>query len=274
MMPRTLLLGIILVWLSLRAYADEPPGDLLTSASARAALAGTLRATLVEQMPVVLHEDNKNWGQQKQVSKPGKLIRKLEGKEPQYTWKNDGLWRRTLVTAPNLRDTLVFDLRDFNRPENGRLLFTAFLSFDGRAEMEQQQWEDGLRIYSTSVRARFRLHLALYCELTMRLENSGGLLPDAVIRLRVVKSDLKLDNVVVEHIAGVGGDLAQILGDGIRGSLKQWRPSLETRLVEKANRALVKAGDTKEVRLGFGALAGGKDPLSAVPLPGLPAKKP
>jgi hypothetical protein len=39
-----------------------------------------------------------------------------------------------------------------------------------------------------------------------------------------------------------------------RANLHIWRPSLEHRLIDKANAAIVKAGDTKEVRLGIGKL--------------------
>ena len=40
--------------------------------------------------------------------------------------------------------------------------------------------------------------------------------------------------------------------------VKQMRPSLEKDMLEKANRAIVKAGDTKEVKLGLGKLFDGK----------------
>jgi hypothetical protein len=62
----------------------------------------------------------------------------------------------------------------------------------------------------------------------------------------------------VEHIAGVGGEAAKLLGDAARSSMKHWHPSFERRLIEKANEAVVKAGDTKEVRLGLTGLLGKK----------------
>jgi hypothetical protein len=86
-----------------------------------------------------------------------------------------------------------------------------------------------------------------------------GLLPDAVFRLRVVESDLGYDNLVVEHTAGVGGEAAKVLGDAFIGGVRLWKPSLERRLLAKANEAIVKAADTKEVRLGVTSLIGKKE---------------
>jgi hypothetical protein len=64
---------------------------------------------------------------------------------------------------------------------------------------------------------------------------------------------------VVEHIAGLGGEAAKLLGDAARGSIKQWRPSMEHELLAKANVAIVKAGDTKEVRVSLSKLLGKKN---------------
>ena len=78
----------------------------------------------------------------------------------------------------------------------------------------------------------------------------------STFRLRVTRAEVGFDNLVVEHVAGVGGDAAQVLGDAARACLHQWRPSLEKRLLDKAAAAIVKAGDTREVRLSLSKLMG------------------
>jgi hypothetical protein len=98
-----------------------------------------------------------------------------------------------------------------------------------------------------------RVRLTLRCEATGRLETKD-FLPEAVVRLRVVGSELGYDNFVVEHIAGLGGEAAKLLGEAAHSSLQQWRPSLERNLLARANAAIVKAGDTKEVRVGLASL--------------------
>jgi hypothetical protein len=140
-----------------------------------------------------------------------------------------------------------------------------------RVYHEQQVWTAGVRLYSGSAQARLRAGLVLNCELTTRTENGTKLLPDLVCRLRVVQAKVYYDNLVVEHIAGVGGDAARLLGQAVQRNVGHLQPSLERRLLERAEAAILKAGDTKEVRIGLGRL------LNGMSLPGQelsnPAKK-
>ena len=90
--------------------------------------------------------------------------------------------------------------------------------------------------------------------MTSRVEAAGGLLPDMVFRLRVVQAQLGYEGLHFQHVAGLGGEAAQLLGDTARGALRLFRPSLERELLEKANAAIVKAADTRDVRLSLGRL--------------------
>jgi hypothetical protein len=80
------------------------------------------------------------------------------------------------------------------------------------------------------------------------------LVPDLVFRLHIAKAECSYDNMVVEHVAGVGGTTARLLGEAIRGGLKQWHPSIERNLMAKLNAAVTKAGDSREVRISLGKL--------------------
>ena len=62
----------------------------------------------------------------------------------------------------------------------------------------------------------------------------------------------------MEHTAGVGGELAEVLGNAAHDTIKLIRPNLEKDLLAKANKAVIKAGDTKEIKLGLGKLLDGK----------------
>lgn len=214
------------------------------------ALAGSLRGFLLKALPTPLYEDARHWGRQKRV----RTI-KWRGQgfrvhpEKIEVLKNDGRWWKARLTADRLPDTLIFDLREARQIEPGRMTFTAFLSFDGRIEYDKQIWHSGRRMYSSSMRARLRVRVTLHCEATARLDGSGGLLPDAVFRLRVLQAQAGYDNFVVEHIAGLGGEAAKLLGDAVRGGIHRWRPSMERDLLAKIDAAIVKAGDTKEVRV-------------------------
>lgn len=264
------ILAILAALAGLEAHAQtasSPPSKSIGAGSVLAALgggsvdalAGTLRGFVIKALPAPLYEDVRHWGLQKPVREV-----KWRGKgfrvhpENVQVLKNDGRWWKVRVTAERLADTLVFDLRDVHQSEPGRMTFTAFISFDTHVEYDRQTWRSGTRTYSGSIRARLRIKLTLCCEATARLDSGGGLVPDAVFRLRVLQAQSGYDNFVVEHIAGMGGEAAKLLGDAARGSVKRWRPSMEHELLAKAETAIVKAGDTKEVRVSLSKLWGKK----------------
>jgi hypothetical protein len=262
MFPRQLLLSVcVLGLMTWPAAAVSPPvkfprpeaKDLLPllSSGTPDALAGSLRGYLVRSLPDPLYEASPGWGQTKKAPNGVKWTGKVVPLRPEITQKekNQGTWRKVRVTAVNPADSLVLDLRDFRSSEQGRLTFTAFVALDARVDYTRQKWEAGLKLSDISVRARFRVQMTLNCEATLHLTANGLLLPEAVFRLRVVESHVQFENFVVEHVAGVGGDAAKFIGDRVKHGLDRWHPSLEQKLLERANAAIVKAGDTKEVRL-------------------------
>ncbi len=223
------------------------------------ALAGSLRGFVIKAMPTPLFEDTRNWNLQKPVTEIKWRGKGLQAHpEKVEVMKNDGRWWKVRVTADRLPDTLVFDLRDAKQVEPGRMTFTAFISFDTHVEFDRQVWHSGTRTYSGSIRARLRVRMTMQCEATARLDG-GGLLPDAVLRLRVLQAESGYDNFVVEHIAGMGGEAAKVLGDAAKGSVKKWRPTMERELLARADAAIVKAGDTKEVRVSLSKLLAKKN---------------
>jgi hypothetical protein len=229
------------------ARADAPKFDPSTTA----VVADNLRAVLVEAMPDPLVEEHSHWGGQRLVVHGLGWHGKGLHLRPEITktLRNDGRWWRVKASAVRPADTLIVVLRDVNTAAPGLTTFTAFVALDARVEYDQQNWERGLRLYSGSAEARMRLNLTLHCEATTRLEPNGTLLPDAVFRLRVTEANLGYDHFEVDHVAGVGGDLAKIIGEAAKAGVEQWRPSLERNLIQKADAAIVKAGDTKEVRV-------------------------
>jgi len=168
--------------------------------------------------------------------------------------KNDGKWSRLRLTTQELPRTLTINITDFRAVDDEKQSFKVYLALQVGAEYEQQNWDLGVRMWSGSVRARLQLKLALDCENIIRVEQRKGRFPDIVFRLRVAKADVSYDRLVVEHINGVGGSAARLTGEALRSALKQWKPSLEHDLLARANAAIVKAADTREVRIGLAGL--------------------
>ena len=59
--------------------------------------------------------------------------------------------------------------------------------------------------------------------------------------------------------------MAKVLGEVMLGAVKAAKPNLERELAAKINAAVVKAGDTKEVRVSLADLLAGKKPTLVVP---------
>ena len=148
MLSRPLLAAAVLMGLAFPGLARAQDSATRPDMSDRAlrALAGTLRALLVKHAPAVLYEDSPTWGHTTRVAHGVRWTGKHAPLHPEltYTDKPDGTWRKLRVSAVDLPDTLVFDLRNLRNPEPGRMTFDAFISFDARIEYEHQKWDAGV----------------------------------------------------------------------------------------------------------------------------------
>lgn len=238
-----------------QAHAQATP----FSAQDQAELSRTLRKLIVGFLPNPLLEDAKHWGGQKEVANGVTWKRKRLLLKPtiQKKMKNHGQWWKVKVEAVQANQTLRVDLRNMHRPKKDHLTFTAHVAMLTRTHYDRQHWRAGVRTYSGSVRARAVVRLTLHCEATTRVVRAPDkLLPDVFFRLRVTKANLSYDNITVEHVPGLGGEAAEILGRMFYKAVHKWKPSLERNMIEKANAAIVKAGDTKDIKLSLGNLMG------------------
>jgi len=204
-------------------------------------LAGAIRMLMLLQMPDPLVATQSNWGAQVD----GVFVAKR---------RNHGTWRRLNITAFNPKDLLQIEVRNLASPESTRHTFDMILDMPVAIKFEQQLWERGVRLWNGSTAARAKTRTTLQCEAITRLDNSKGLLPDIVFRLRVIRADLTYRDVDVIHLAKFGGDAAAVLGKALHNCLRETRPDIERELLQKANTAIVKAGDTKEIRLSLSKL--------------------
>jgi hypothetical protein len=227
-------------------------------------LSQALRELLLQHLPDPIVSSEHGWGRQRETTVGLKWHR--EGKlraraEPIKAMRNDGHWQKVSIRAIDPQRTLALGVGPVSHPEPGRATFDAMLGLDVRLVYEHQLWKSGARLYGGETRAKCRAALRLQCEMTSRLEpKPGAVLPDAVLRLRVTKAELFYTDLVCEHTAGLDGEAAKTVGEAVHKLLRQVKPSLERDLVAKANAAVVKAADTKEVRVEFDRLLTGKPP--------------
>jgi len=272
MLSRSLTLGVFLL-VSGPALAGPPtatpansgPSNAAPAAGSIDALARALREYLTHHLPTVLYEKSPGWGHTKSVATGMKWTGKGLGAHVTHAERNDGKWRKIRVTAPNLGNTLALSIANVKQPEPQRTTFDVALAFDAQVDYELQDWKAGVRLYSGTARARLRFKLALACEATRRVEWQKGSWPEWVFRLRVLKANTSYENFILTHVAGVGGEAAKLIGDAVRDGIHKWHPAVERNLLARANTAIEKAGDSKEIRIGLGRLTWSKNQPAKMP---------
>jgi hypothetical protein len=231
--------------------ADPPPAE---------ELAKIIKTLVTTAVPTPLHQQEFDWGRQHKVpngitwEKSGIFLKPVK----QEKMKNEGMWRRLKVEAVDPEKNLTVQVANVKSPSKGKLTFDVVVALPTRIKFEQQFWKSGVRIYSGETRARVRPILALKCESVSKVHKTEAVLPDVTFRLRVLDAKLSYNDFKVEHTAGVGGEMAEMLGNAAHDTIKLIRPNLEKDMLAKANKAVIKAGDTKEIKLGLGKLLEGK----------------
>ncbi|MCZ2340334.1 MAG: hypothetical protein LC104_00895 [Bacteroidales bacterium] len=233
------------------------------TATETAHLTQLLRGLLLANLPDPVTKTYKGWGHQKETLSGLKWHRdglRLRA-EPQRSFRNDGHWQAARIEAINPEHTLLLGINQLQYPTPGTATFNAYVGLDVRLTYEQQLWKAGARLYGGETRAKCKAAILLHCEVTNRLERRpGATLPDAVFRVRVTQAELFYSGLVCEHTLGMGGDAARLLGEAIHKFLTEVKPSVERDLLAKANAAIVKAADTREVRIEFDKLLQGQTP--------------
>src|SRR5262245_15602474 len=237
---------VVIAGLGIRQTPAQQPENL-------AELSKALKPLLADALPAVLYEKYDNWDHQEMTTHA--IFWRGLRPERRKELRNDGVWKHIVIKVRNPKETADIRMYGLKSVNDEKQTFKTDLAFGCRVEYEQQNWESGIRLWSGSVRARLRVKAHLECENIIRTESKpGSFLPDIVFRMRDTKAQVGYDDLVVEHIAGIGGTAAKVIGDAFHDAMNQWKPSIERNLIEKANAAIVKAADTKEVRIGLSGL--------------------
>jgi len=247
-------LAVSLVWIGLSVQAAPPAVSKIDPQTVQH-LEDALRRMLILGMPEVLYEKRYNWGETTRVvsgidwNRRGLRIRP----EWEYREKKDGHWRHVKVVPHRWPQSLSFRLSNLQlHPEEQRTTFELDVHLDIHVYYRTLRWESGLRLYDASAETTLRLIVRLEVEAHSRFEvNRKSLTPELVFRLRVTRADLRYADFEMKHIAGIGGEGARLLGKGLKELMEEIRPNLEKELLAKGEAAIVKAADTREVRLGL-----------------------
>ena len=244
MRPFAWLVPIVSLFVPPLAAVDPRPSPEVDSRQ----ITPVLRSALLQSLPTPLGQKVLLWDHQKDVL----VGLKWHGLKPitQRSPRNDGHWQKVRLEAVDPTATLSFKIDDFQSTEPHRTTFTTTVGLEVRLIHEQQLWKSGVRLFSTETRGRCRVNLTVKCELTSRTEVvPGRFLPNVVLRLRVTSAEVGYDQLVCEHILGLDGRAAKLAGEAMHRILRQVKPQYERDLLERTNAAVVRAADTKEVRI-------------------------
>jgi hypothetical protein len=207
------------------------------------------RDMVIKFAPSPLYEGSPKWGHQELTRD-----RNSSRRDPKYVLQNHGVWRKIKVTADDLPQTLVFEVRRMESAEPRLVSIDLFLAFDTRTQVHQQSWSKGRKLIDGEIRARMRVKVAVTCDVQLETKATKYVIPEIIFRLKVRKADVDYENLVTEHIFGIGGDGAKLIGDVVVNVVKEFMPSLEKRLLDQLELSLVKALDNKEVKISVGKL--------------------
>lgn len=207
-----------------------------------------LQSAAFTALPTPLYEGSDHWGDTKKSINGMKWT--ASKPELQYADKNQGTWRKYKVTLDQPHnDHLRLSLNNMHQAGNNTLSFLIKIEADVEFDVQQQNWQSGVKLFDGTVRGRATAKVSISCESKLSVEPGASILPVLKYRLRVVEAKAGYENLVFTHVPGLGGSAAKALGNWTVDAIQQLKPSLERKLVEKLTQKIVKAADTKEIQL-------------------------
>lgn len=219
-----------------------------TTAAPGAAPANIATPQLVAWLTEMVHanllptyEDDRKWGQQKEVWDGVELRReglRLETKRKKKL-VNAGTWTRYSIKIIEPEKNLHVE---FNRLEvlpDSSIAFAVTVDCPLDVFGRLSQWARDVQLISISANADATCRLTLDGIVQIQL-NMLRIPPDVVIKPRVDHAHVELTHYRVRRISQVGGDWAKVLGNSLRGVVDEKLADMNSKLVDKINQQINK----------------------------------
>jgi hypothetical protein len=198
-------------------------------------LAERLRDALVRSLPPELvYESRHNWGHQAEIPS-------IQGVKPIHVLRNHGDWEKARVVTRKLEKHLAVRIGELYSPAENRAVFTIHLTTPATVDLRSQTWQNGIQVFTSSVRAHFHLDADLTVE--------AALTPSANLDLKGATFSSR--GFVAENVNGLGGDFARYSGGLAQRSFKPWQPTILTEFQKSMIAALQTAGANAELHSGL-----------------------
>ena len=229
------------------ANAANLPTGPVTGSIATPQLVAWLTAMVHDNLPPS-YEDNRKWGQQKEVWDGVKFWREDGHLETKRRTKlvNSGTWTRYSMAVVEPDKNLHVEFNRLETLPDGRIAFEVTVECPLDVFGRLSQWTRDVQIVSISANADAACRLKLDGTVQFQM-NLLKLPPDISIKPHVDHAHIELTHYRVRRISQVGGDFAKLLGNSLRGVVDDKLADMNGKLAEKINKQI----DKNSQRLSF-----------------------
>jgi hypothetical protein len=226
---------------SKRVVAAIPAGHTRTVGDFASPQLITWLTNLIRENLPPAYDDERKWGQQREVWDGIELRRegmKVETKRKKKL-VNAGTWTKYHVEFVEPEKHLHIEFQRLESTPDGRIAFS--LSVEGLLDVfgRLSQWARDVQLISVSVNADAVCKMTMSGTVQFQL-NPLKLPPDVIIKPHVDAAVIELSYFRVRRVSQIGGDFAKILGEGARGVIDRKIEETNQKLVEKINRQIEK----------------------------------
>ncbi|MEZ6150318.1 MAG: hypothetical protein R3C09_09360 [Pirellulaceae bacterium] len=206
-----------------------------TGSIATPQLVAWLTAMVHDNLPPT-YEDDRKWGQQKEVWDGVKLWRENGHFETKRRTKlvNTGTWTRYSIAVVDPKQNLHVIFNRLETLPDSRIAFEVTVECPLDVFGRMSHWARGVQIVSISANADATCRLTIDGTVQFQM-NLLKLPPDIKIKPHVDHAHIELTSYRVRRISQVGGDFAKVLGNSLRGVVDEKLDDMNSKLADKIN---------------------------------------
>lgn len=229
-----------------RELAEVP---LPVSADEKQEISAWVKWLVLKNLPPN-YEDNRKWNKHKEVMDGLHVHREGLKIETKRKWKSvkHGTWTRYNIEFLDPEKELLVDVSKIDFPTSGRIDVSCRIEAPLKLFGRVSQWQRDIQWYSLSAEGRCRMEMLVDVQVQLHV-NTLQFPPDVEFAPEVTQATVRMKEFEIDRISKVGGDAAELVGEGIREVLDERLKDYDEKLVEKMNREIGKQKDKLRISL-------------------------
>jgi hypothetical protein len=203
-------------------------------------LVSWLTSMVHENLPPT-YEDVRKWGLQKEVWDGVKVWREGTRIETKRKTKlvNAGTWTRYSIAIVEPEKNLHVAFHRLDALPDASIAFAVTVDCPLEVFGRLSQWARDVQLVSVSANAEASCRMTVDGTVQFQM-NMLKLPPDIVIKPHVDHAHIELTHYRVRRISQVGGDVAKVLGNSLRGVVDEKLAEMNSKLADKINKQINK----------------------------------